>query len=229
MNIHPSLLPRWRGASPVQRSLEAGDNPVGVSVLFTVSKMDAGPIISQREQVIDENDTATKVLPWMFDIGTELLVEAMPGLLSGKITMETGSTEQDESSVVQAAMIDSSEAEFKPWEETARDMHNRLRGFSMWPGAYMYMQIGGDGAEVIKYKILETRVLDEVATEPSQIVEPGKTKKDGLRVVCYDGSILEVNRLQPNTRKPMDALSFVNGLQGKTVQWVKTPELVQST
>ena len=56
LNIHPSLLPRWRGASPVQRSLEAGDNPVGVSVLFTVSKMDAGPIVSQTEETIDEND-----------------------------------------------------------------------------------------------------------------------------------------------------------------------------
>ena len=114
----------------MQRSLEAGDNPVGVTVLYTVSKMDAGPIIAQKEQVVDENDTATKVLPWLFDIGTELLIDNMSDILEGKITMETAQS-QDEEAVVQAAMIDSSEAELKPWEETARVMHNRLRGFSM--------------------------------------------------------------------------------------------------
>ena len=106
VNIHPSLLPRWRGASPVQRSLEAGDDPVGVSVLFTVSKMDAGPIISQKEEPVDENETATNVLPHLFNIGTDLLIDAMPDLVSGAITMETA-TAQDEDAVVAADMIDS--------------------------------------------------------------------------------------------------------------------------
>ena len=221
VNIHPSLLPRWRGASPVQRSLEAGDNPVGVSVLFTVSKMDAGPIICQKEEMIDENDTATTVLPFLFDIGTKLLIEAMPDLLSGKITIETAMT-QDEEKVLNAAMIDASEAEFRPWEETARAMHNRLRGFSMWPGAFLYLQVGE--GEVTKFKILETRVLSETA-EPTDIIEPGKNRTDGLRMVCADGSILEILKLQPATRKAMDALSFVNGLQGKTVRYVKSPVL----
>lgn len=223
VNIHPSLLPRWRGASPVQRSLEAGDNPLGVTVLFTVSKMDAGPIISQKEEMIDENDTATTVLPYLFQIGTELLIEALPDLLTGKITMETA-TEQDEDAVVHADMIDSSEAEFRPWEESATTMHNRLRGFSMWPGAYLYLQVGE--TEATKYKILETRVVPETA-DPTDSVVPGPTKKDGLRLVCYDGSILEIKVLQPATKKPVDALSFVNGLQGRSVRWIKTPELVE--
>jgi methionyl-tRNA formyltransferase len=221
VNIHPSILPRWRGASPVQRSLEAGDNPVGVTVLFTVSKMDAGPIVIQKEQDIDENDTATAVLPMLFDIGTNCLIEAMPDLLSGKITMETA-TQQNEDDVVNADMINAAEAEFKPWEETALCMHNRLRGFSMWPGAFLWLEVG-EGGEPDKYKILETRVLDEVG-EPTDAVEPGRTKKDGLRLVAVDGSVLEINRLQPATRKAMDALSFVNGLQGKTVRWVKHSE-----
>jgi len=223
VNIHPSLLPRWRGASPVQRSLEAGDDPVGVTVLFTVSKMDAGPIVSQKEETIDENDTATKVLPHLFEIGTELLLEAMPDLLSGKINMETA-TIQDEEAVVQASMISPSEAEFKPWEESAKTLHDRLRGFSMWPGAFLYLRVGED-AEPTKFKILETRVLEDT-TEPTDTIKPGPTKKSGLRLVCFDGSILEINRLQPATRKPMDALSFVNGLQGKTVSYAKSPEVI---
>jgi len=224
VNIHPSLLPRWRGASPVQRSLEAGDNPVGVTVLFTVSKMDAGPIISQKEEMIDENDSTTHILPHLFNIGTELLIEALPGLVEGKITMET-STPQDEDAIVNADMIDSSEAEFRPWEESARTMHNRLRGFSIWPGAFLYLQVGE--TPPTKYKILNTRVLSEMS-DPTDEVLPGPTKKDGLRLVCHDGSILEINRLQPATKNPVDALSFVNGLQGRKVKWVKTPENSES-
>ena len=227
VNIHPSLLPRWRGASPVQRSLEAGDNPVGVTVLYTVSKMDAGPIIAQKEETIEdvnsEDAKATNVLPWLFDIGTDLLIESMPDILSGKMTFDTAQP-QDEDLVVQASMIDSSEAEMKPWEETAEALHNRLRGFSMWPGAFMYLEVG-EGSEPVKYKILETRLLDEKAEDgPTDAIERGPSKKDGLRLVCHDGSMLEINRLQPATKNPVDALSFINGLQGRTVRYVKTPE-----
>lgn len=222
VNIHPSILPRWRGASPVQRSLEAGDNPVGVSVLFTVAKMDAGPIIAQSEKEIDENAQATTVLPLLFDIGTTELLNVIPDVLSGEITMETAA-QQDEELVVEASMIDPAEAELKVWEESATTCHNRVRGFSMWPGTLVYIQIDDD--EPIKVKILETRVLEETM-DATQTVEMGPTKKDGLRLVCEDGSVLEIMKLQPVTRKAMDAKSFVNGLRGRTLKWVKTPEPV---
>jgi len=226
VNIHPSLLPKWRGASPVQRSLEAGDNPVGVTVLYTVSKMDAGPIIAQKEETIEDVNadeaTATNVLPWLFEIGTDSLIENMPDILSGAMTFETARP-QDEDFVVQAAMIDSSEAEMKPWEETAAALHNRLRGFSMWPGAFIYLEVG-EGSTPVKYKILQTQLLDEKAEGgPTDAVERGPRKKDGLRLTCFDGSVLEINRLQPATKKPVDALSFINGLQGRTVRYVKPP------
>ena len=188
--------------------------------------MDAGPIIAQKEETIDDvnsdDATATNVLPWLFEIGTDLLIEKMPDILSGEMTFETAQA-QDEDLVVQAAMIDSSEAEMKPWEETASDLHNRLRGFSMWPGAFMYLEVG-EGSAPVKYKILQTRLLDEKAEAPTDAIERGPSKKDGLRPVCFDGSILEINRLQPATKKPVDALSFINGLQGRTVRYVKTPE-----
>lgn len=219
VNIHPSLLPRWRGASPVQRSLEAGDNPVGVSVLFTVSKMDAGPVIAQTECTIDENDQATTVLPLLFDIGTKLLLKAIPDVLSGKITMETA-TQQDESLVTNADMIDASEAELRVWEESALTCHNRMRGFSMWPGTFLYVQVGDN--EPVKVKIAATRVLPETA-EPTSVMELGEKKGDGLRLVCGDGSVLEILKLQPVTRNVMDAKSFINGARGRTVRWVKPP------
>ncbi|GKY98766.1 hypothetical protein MPSEU_000832800 [Mayamaea pseudoterrestris] len=218
INIHPSLLPKWRGASPVQRSLQAGDNPVGVTVLFTVSKMDAGPIVAQQAEHVDPDATSVTVLPHLFQIGTQLLLNSLPDIFSGKLTMETA-RQQDESAVVNAAMIDSSEAELKVWEESALTCHNRLRGFSMWPGVYMFMQIG-EREEIVKLQIVKTRVLRE-KTEPTNIVRLGPTKSDGLYVVCGDGSILELLEVRPVTRRAFPARDFQNGYPNEVIRWVK--------
>ena len=114
VNMHPSLLPKYRGASPVQRSLAAGENPLGVSVLFTVTKMDAGPIVSQQSHTMSSNDDdATKILPLLFDIGTTQLLEKLPDMLEGKITMEENVIMQNEDDVIEAPLIDSSEGELK--------------------------------------------------------------------------------------------------------------------
>jgi methionyl-tRNA formyltransferase len=201
--------------------LEAGDNPVGVSILYTVSKMDAGPVIAQQEMSVAEEDTATNVLPALFELGTEMLLEKLPDILSGKITMETAQ-EQDESAVVQAAMIDSSEAELKVWEESATTCVNRLRGFSMWPQTYMWFRVG-DRPEPLKVKILKARVVPGETAGPSKEVKLGPDKKSGLYVVCVDGSIMELLQVQPATRKAFPARDFQNGYPGETIRWIKTP------
>lgn len=222
LNIHPSLLPRWRGASPVQRSLEAGDQPIGVTVLFTVSKMDAGPIVAQEEYDVGNDEQATTVLPHLFDVGTKLLLDAMPDVISGEITMDNAK-QQNEEEVVNAAMIAASEGELKVWKEDATTCHNKARGFSMWPSTYMYFQIGdgdADESEPVRVKILKSHVVDE-KTEPTQVVELGPKKGDGLRIVCHDGSVLEALQVQPATKKPMDAKSFMNGMRGQALRWVQ--------
>jgi methionyl-tRNA formyltransferase len=213
LNIHPSLLPRWRGASPVQRSLEAGDNPVGVTVLFTVSKMDAGPIVAQQEISIDENDTATTVLPMLFGVGTQLLLDALPGVL--------------------ARMIDSSEAELRVWNESAAVCHNRARGFSMWPQTYLTVRVGAR-PDPIRLKVLTTRVVasppppyndDEKDAATARIIMPGPKKTSGLYVTCYDGSVLELVEVQPPTKRPFPARDFQNGYPDETICWVHPDEL----
>jgi len=225
LNIHPSLLPRWRGASPVQRSLEAGDNPVGVTVLFTVSKMDAGPIVRQKTENIDENDDATKLLPFLFDVGTESLLDVIPDVLSGKVTMDNA-LKQDEELVADANMIDSSEGELRVCKDSARACHNKIRGFSMWPGTFLYFRIGDDeDYEPMKVKVIESKVVGEAGSaDVTDDIELGPNKKDGLRVVCGDGSVLELLKVQPATRKAMDAKSFVNGLRGERLRWIKMDE-----
>ena len=233
LNIHPSLLPRWRGSSPVQRSLEAGDTTVGVTVLFTVSKMDAGPIVTQESMDIDNNEQATTLLPKLFNIGTARLIETLPKVVSGEITIDTA-TRQDEFLVCEAKMIDSSEGQLWPMNMTAIQCHNRVRGFSMWPGTFIYVRMSNDdknddempnNSESVKMKVIETRVLDETMTEPTNIIEIGPKKGDGLRLVCFDGSVLELLKVQPVTRNVMDAKSFVNGLQGQTVRWLSGLEV----
>eukprot|EP00586_Coscinodiscus_wailesii_P004153 CAMPEP_0172486644 /NCGR_PEP_ID=MMETSP1066-20121228/15281_1 /TAXON_ID=671091 /ORGANISM="Coscinodiscus wailesii, Strain CCMP2513" /LENGTH=443 /DNA_ID=CAMNT_0013252715 /DNA_START=242 /DNA_END=1570 /DNA_ORIENTATION=- len=228
INIHPSLLPRWRGASPVQRSLQAGDNPVGVSILYTVSRMDAGPIISQRTVPISDDDAASHVLSLLFDIGTDCLLQELPQVFEGEMSFEMA-TPQDDDEAVAAGLIKSEEGELKVWKEGARECHNKVRGFEMWPGTSMMFRIGDDDEDaVVKVKIIETRVAGEEGSvsesDLTNVVKMGKEKKSGLMVVCGDGSILELLRVQPVTRKAMDVKSFVNGLQGKTLRWIKTAE-----
>ena len=220
INIHPSLLPRWRGASPVQRSLEAGDNPVGVTVLFTVSAMDAGPIIAQQEMMVDENDTATTVLPDLFRLGTQLLLERLPDVLNGNVTLESARP-QDDDQAVAASMIDSSEAELRVWNESATTCHNRWRGFSLWPQTFLWLQPGN--RDPIAVKVLEARVVPGVWREPTNVVTLGPDKKSGLYVVCYDGSVWELLHVQPATRKRFPARDFQNGYPGETIRWVQPP------
>jgi methionyl-tRNA formyltransferase len=181
--------------------------------------MDAGPIVSQETLDIDENEQATTLLPTLFDIGTKSLIDALPKVINGDITMETA-TVQDESLVAEAGMIDSSEGQLWPTKMSARECHNRVRGFSMWPGTFLYFEIGDDESkDPVKVKVVETRVLEETA-DPTDVIEIGPKKGDGLRLVCSDGSVLEMLKVQPATRNVMDAKSFVNGLQGNAVRWL---------
>ena len=223
VNLHPSLLPKWRGASPVQRSLQAGENPLGCTVLFTVSQMDAGPIIAQKEAMVDENASALQVLPDLFALGTELLLEKLPDLLKGSITMETATPQKDDDAVA-ASMIHSSEGELKL--ESALVCHNQWRGFAAWPGVFLYLQVGE--REPMKVKVLETRVVPDVTKEPTNIVEAGPDKKDGLWVGCLDGSVLELRIVQPATRKAFPGRDLMNGYPGETIRWVPKPEDVES-
>lgn len=222
VNVHPSLLPRWRGASPVQRSLQAGDNPVGVTVLYTVSKMDAGPIISQISVPIEESETSITVLPKLFDIGTKELIRVLPDILSGKMTMGTA-TPQDDSQATAAALIETHEAELNVWNQTARECHNQNRGFAMWPQTYLWLKPGD--REAIKIKVLETRVPDIDRVEPvTDVIKVGPTKQDGLYVTCFDGSVLELLKVQPATKKAFPARDLQNGYPGETIRWTQHQE-----
>jgi methionyl-tRNA formyltransferase len=221
VNIHPSLLPKYRGASPVQRCLQNGDRTLGVSILYTVSKMDAGPVIAQKAIEVDENEGADVVLSNLFRIGTELLLEHLPAIFSGEMTMETA-TPQDEAAATHAPLIKSEEGQVRVWEESAKTIHDRLRAFKMWPQVSMWFKVG-QKRPPIQVKLLETRVVPDTKVDPTDEVKLGPTKESGLYVVCGDGSVLEVLQLKPATKKAFSARDFQNGFPNETIRWVRPP------
>jgi len=132
---------------------------------------------------------------------------------------------------INAEMIQSSDGELFVWKDSAMVCHNKVRGFSMWPGTFMYFRIGDDDdSELVKVKIVTTRVLTDdddndtkAITTITDEIQLGSEKNDGLRVICGDGSILELLEVQPVTRKVMDAKSFCNGLRGEKIRWAQAP------
>ena len=137
--------------------------------------MDAGPIMSQQSHAMASNDDdATKILPLLFDIGATQLLEKLPDMLKGKITMEENAIIQNDDDVIEAPLIDSSEGELKAWQDSAMTCHNKVRGFSMWPGAFVCFKIGNnlegddnddDDSAIVKVKIAKSKVVDNLNDE----------------------------------------------------------------
>lgn len=214
LNIHPSLLPLYRGAAPVQRSLQDGVQKTGVTVLYTVKEMDAGPIVAQTEYDVPEDMQAPELLQTLFKLGTQSLVSCLPMVWDGSIV----SREQDHSLATHAAKMDRNEAYVDFSQSSAEACHNKVRAFVGWPGTYhTFRSIKCDTGdeENIDIKVLETRVhRGDVAwqDDDKKMVFNGK---DAMMIKCGDGTILEIVKLQYPGKKPADARAFNNGLAGR--------------
>jgi len=239
LNIHPSLLPKYRGAAPVQRCLEAGDAVSGVSVAETVLKMDAGPIVRQIPVPLTGDEKAPAFLAAMFELGTNALLEALPAYFAGTCEKQP----QDEAQACSAPKLGVSEARVDFAQASARVIHNRVRAFAGWPGTWTTLALAGAAPE--RFKIVTTVVLAEApgSSQPTRRVElgPGAAGSTGaagaagtapskaaaepvLRVVCADGSVLGIVELLPPGKKAMSAKAFVNGLRGAAIEWASPPE-----
>jgi len=216
LNIHPSLLPKYRGAAPVQRCLENGDTVSGVSVVFTVLKMDAGPLVRQVEHVLSGDEKADTLLHDMFVLGTNELLDVLPSVWDETVVR----TEQNDEDATPADKLSVEDARLDLASVNAVVAHNRARGYAIWPGLWTTMTFG-DG-EPQRVKIITTRVLEAApgSADPTyEISEQKEGKKSILRIVCGDGSVLGVTDLQVPGKNVVDAKSFVNGLRGQPVFW----------
>lgn len=213
----------------MQRTLQAGDVITGVSVLFTELKMDAGPILRQVIHPLKGEEKAPELLQVLFEEGTEALIEALPSVWDGTAKPQA----QEEEGATKADKISAAEAGVCFEKENARMIHNKVRGFAGWPGTWSWFELGEEGGgeegELVRLKIVTTRVVEggnegEGGKEgEGRGVELVGGKGGGLRVVCGDGSVLDLLEVQPPGKKVMDSKSYANGLRGRRLRWKPMP------
>lgn len=207
LNIHPSLLPLYRGAAPVQRSIENGDQTTGVSILYTVSKMDAGPIVAQEFYDLSHEIKSMEALQVLFEKGAKLLVSCLKKVFLGSIEP----LEQDESRATHAAKIRPEEGVLD-FSLPAERIHNKVRAFAQWPGTKATLFIDQKPTEI---KVITTETQDNQDNIPiGQVV----LDKHAIQICCGDGRILKILELQMPGKKPLTARDFQNGIRGKIVK-----------
>ena len=191
LNLHASLLPRWRGAAPIQRAIMAGDERTGVGVMQMEAGLDTGPILAEAETPIGGSDTAGTLHDRLAAIGAPLMADTLAGLEAGSVTP----TIQPEEGVTYAAKIDKAEARID-WTHPASDVDCLIRGLSPFPGAWC--EIGGE-----RVKVLMSSAEDGDGM-------PGTLLDDALLVACGQGAV-RLLRVQRAGRGAADAADFLRG------------------
>ncbi|KAH6784666.1 formyltransferase [Perilla frutescens var. hirtella] len=217
VNIHPSLLPLYRGAAPVQRTLEDGVRETGVSLAYTVRQLDAGPVIACEKVEIDDQIKAPELLEFLFSQGSKLLISELPSILDG--SAKTKAIPQDESRATLAPKLTPEES-WLSFDQKATVLHNKVRAFAGWPGTRAKVVVidpKSDEHNTIDLKIITTRVGD--SNEIQNDRRDGVVfAKGSLIFPCGEGTTLEVLEVQLPGKKVVNAAAFWNGLRGqKTV------------
>jgi methionyl-tRNA formyltransferase len=197
LNVHTSLLPRHRGAAPIQWAILEGDSETGVTIMKMDPGLDTGPILTERRTAISDEDTSQTLHDRLAVLGAELLVETIPDWVAGRITPRA----QPEGATY-ARKIEKSDG-LIDWNETAAQISRKVRGFTPWPGAYTFLETGGQRRMI---KVLSGAPVD-VGGEPGTVVS---TSKDGIVVGAGHGSFC-ITALQPEGRKRMSAHEFLTG------------------
>ncbi|RYZ71906.1 MAG: methionyl-tRNA formyltransferase [Proteobacteria bacterium] len=205
VNVHSSLLPRWRGAAPIHHALLAGDQETGVTTMKMVLALDAGDVYLQAKTPIAERE----ILPELHDrlalMGADLIVPTLQGLASGELKGEP----QDESLVTIAPKL-TKDMEVIHGTETVREIDLRIRALQPWPGVSVFFELPNGKVERLKIKGATPR--PDWKKKPAFLDESAGTLVIGLSDGC-----LELNRVQPEGKKEMDAASFLNGLKGRSL------------
>jgi methionyl-tRNA formyltransferase len=203
LNVHASLLPRWRGAAPIQWAIATGEVETGVTIMQMDEGLDTGDILLQRSLPIGKEDTSESLSQRLAALGGEALLEALGGLEGGALLPVA----QDPGQATLARILEKEDGRVD-WARPAGEIAARLRGFTPWPGAFTTF----DGRLL---KLLSAAPADEPSGEgPGRAVRvPGR----GVAVGCGGGTALLVTRLQPEGRPPQEALAFLNGLRREEI------------
>ncbi|UJX47190.1 methionyl-tRNA formyltransferase [Xanthobacter sp. YC-JY1] len=193
LNLHGSLLPRWRGAAPIQRAIMAGDRETGVAVMQMEAGLDTGPVGLVERIPIGPDMTAGELHDRMMVIGADLMGRALAALERGGLAF----TPQPATGVEYAAKIEKAETRID-WSKPAQEVHDRIRGLSPFPGAWFPL-----GAEEARVKVLRSTLVEGSAA-------PGTVLDNRLTIACGAGAVRLVE-LQKAGKQPMGAETFLRG------------------
>ncbi|XP_057972320.1 uncharacterized protein LOC131160541 [Malania oleifera] len=217
VNIHPSLLPLYRGAAPVQRALQDGVKETGVSLVFTIRALDAGPVIACERLEVDDHIKAPDLLALLFAQGSKLLIQEIPSIFDGSARMKA--QHQDDSKATLAPKITPEES-WLSFDDDALVLHNKVRAFAGWPGTRARVQVfdGKNGQpNVLELKIITTRVCNDKNARGNE-VDDVTFNKVALVFPCGRCTALEVLEVQLPGKKVVNAAAFWNGLRGKKLK-----------
>ncbi len=202
VNIHSSLLPRWRGAAPIHWALLAGDQETGVTTMHLVEKLDAGDMLLQAKTPISEQDTASTLHDRLAIMGSELIVPTLQGLHQGTLKGQT----QDESQVTYAHKLTKEMESLDP-NQDAETLARKVRALNPWPGTSIALKTGE------RVKIKAAKAHRSISGPQGKVFE-----RAGMVLLgTVDGS-LELMQLQLEGKKAVDASAFLNGLKGRGQQ-----------
>jgi len=197
LNLHASLLPRWRGAAPIQRAIMAGDTETGIMVMQMEEGLDTGPVLLAERVPIAPDETAGSLHDKLANIGGPLIVRALAALSRDALTP----TPQPEAGVTYAHKISKEESRID-WSRPAQELDRIIRGLTPFPGAFFELP-GADGKPV-RLKVLRARPVEGSGN-------PG-TPLDGLTIACGEGA-LEITDVQPAGKRAMSAEEFLRGFR----------------
>ncbi len=197
INVHASLLPKYRGAAPIHYAILKGEEKTGVTIMYMEKVMDAGNIISQREIPITDADDTGTLFEKLSLLGRDLLMDTLPAIFAG----ENESIVQDEAEVSFSPMI-SKEQEKIDWNQTAREIFNQVRALRPAPGAYTLLE--GE-----RFKIWDTEVIGETTDkEPGTVIQ---LDKEDLYVASGEGTVLSLKEVQPAGKKRLNVVNYLAG------------------
>ena len=196
VNVHSSLLPKYRGAAPINWAILNGEKETGVTIMYMAQGLDTGDIISQESTLIGNQEDATVLFARLAELGAGLLVRTLEQIKQG-----TASRTQDDSHSSYAPML-SKEMSPMDWDRSAQQLHDQVRGLVPWPSATTVI----DG---VRCKVWSTTLTGErTEKSPGSVVQADKR---GLKLACGDGQVLQIDELQPDGKKRMAAAAFLLG------------------
>jgi len=202
VNVHASLLPRWRGAAPIQAAIFYGDSETGVTIMRMDAGIDTGDIISKGSEIIFPTDTADTLSHKLSNLGAKLLLDTLPPYLSGQLSPQ----KQSEDGATYAPMLKKEDGQLD-FSQPAIRLVNQVRAFNPWPGAFTYFN-----NQILK--LLTCSIVPNDEYTESKLIPGQRTRVHGRPAIMTADGLLVLDTVHPAGRKPMSGQTFLQGVRG---------------